>query len=61
MRSCLSACRRRVAVLMVRFPPIGGGQPATCGGVVTKLQTHCVTVPKVGHRGWIQLRMWIGC
>ena len=52
IRSCLPACRRRVAVLMVRFPPpIGGGQPATCGGVVIKLQTRCAKAPKVGHCG----------
>ena len=29
IRSWLSACRRRVVVLVVRFPPFGGGEAAT--------------------------------
>ena len=37
---------RRVAGVseawMASFPPIGGGEPAVCGGVVAKLQTHWV-------------------
>ena len=40
IRSWLSACRRRVVVLMTPFPPFGGGEAATWGGVLAKLQTH---------------------
>ena len=42
IRSWLSACRRRVVFLMTAFPPFGGGEAATWGGVLAKLQTHCV-------------------
>ena len=39
IRSILSACRRRVAALMVQFPPFGGGVVAVRGGVAPKVQT----------------------
>ena len=29
IRNSASACRRRVVVLMMRFPPIGGGEAPT--------------------------------
>ena len=45
--SVQAACRGSRGAI----PPIDGGEAASCGGVVTKLQTHCVKVPKVGHRG----------
>ena len=38
MRSPLTACRRRVTPLMTPFPPFGGGQVPTGGGVAAKLQ-----------------------
>ena len=42
IRSWLAGYLRRVAALMMQFPPFGGGEFAVCGGVVAKLQTHCV-------------------
>jgi len=45
--SVQAACRGSRGAI----PPIDGGEAASCGGVVTKLQTRCVKVPKVGHRG----------
>ena len=39
IRSPLAACRRRVVLLMVQFPPIGGGEAATHSGVVPTVQT----------------------
>ena len=42
IRSWLAAYLRRVAALMMQFPPIGGGDLAVCSGVVAKLQTHWV-------------------
>ena len=59
------AFRGRVAGVsdprVVRFPPFEGGKVPTRGGVVAKLQTRRVETPKIGHVGWISLRMWIGC
>ena len=42
IRSPLAACHRRVVLLMVQFPPIGGGAGVVCGGVAAKVQTHWV-------------------
>ena len=42
IRSWLSACRRRVAPLMLQFPPIGGGAAVVCSGVALKSQTTSV-------------------
>ena len=42
IRSWLAGYLRRVAALMMQFPPFGGGEFAVCGGVVAKLQTHWV-------------------
>ena len=42
IRSWLAVYLRRVAALMMQFPPFGGGEFAVCGGVVAKLQTHWV-------------------
>ena len=39
IRSPLAACHRRVVLLMVQFPPIGGGEAATHSGVVPTVQT----------------------
>ena len=39
IRGWLSACRRRVVVLMTPFPPFGGGDVAVRGGVVPTVQT----------------------
>ena len=39
IRSILSACRRRVAALMLQFPPFGGGEVAVRGGVAPTVQT----------------------
>ena len=39
IRRWLAACRRRVTPLMTPFPPFGGGQVPTGGGVAAKLQT----------------------
>ena len=39
IRSLPSACRRRVAPLMVQFPPFGGGVVTVRGGVAPKVQT----------------------
>ena len=35
IRSLPSACRRRVAALMLQFPPFGGGEVEVRGGEVT--------------------------
>ena len=45
----MTACRRRVVVLMTPFPPFGSGEAATRGGVLAKLQTHWAKMPKIGH------------
>ena len=49
IRSWLAVYLRRVAALMMQFPPIGGGAGVVfvgvgvvCGGVATKVQTHWV-------------------
>ena len=39
IRSLASACRRRVAPLLVQFPPFAGGEVAVRGGVAPKVQT----------------------
>ena len=39
IRSILSACRRRVATLMVQFPPFDGGEAAVRGSMAPKVQT----------------------
>ena len=46
IRNWLPACRRRVTPLMTPFPPFGGGEAATLGGVLAKLQTHWVKTAK---------------
>ena len=46
IRSWLSACRRRVAPLMLQFPPIGGGAAAVRVGAVAKVQTHWMKTVK---------------
>ena len=46
IRSWLSACRRRVAPLMLQFPPIGGSDAAVRVGAVAKVQTHWVKTVK---------------
>ena len=53
IRSWLSACRRRVVVLMTLFPPFGGGRVADRGGVVPKVQTASV---RTGENGWLWAR-----
>ena len=53
IRGCLSACRRRVVVLMTPFPPFGGGEVAVRGGVVPTVQT---TSAKNGENGWLRVR-----
>ena len=42
IRSPLAACRRRVVVLMTPFPPFGGSEATTRGGVAPKVQTTSV-------------------
>ena len=68
IRSWLSACRRRVVVLMTPFPPFGGGEAATWGGVLAKLQTHWAKTPKIGHFeemglhfGGFRYQAWCAC
>ena len=39
IRSILSACRRRVAALMLQFPPFGGGENTVRGGAAPTVQT----------------------
>ena len=39
----MSACRRRVAALMVQFPPFAGGEVAVLGGVAPTSQTTSAT------------------
>ena len=51
IRSWLAACRRRVVPLMTPFPPFGGGQAPTGGGVVAKPQTHWMKTAKSDGRG----------
>ena len=41
-RSLLAACRRRVAALMMQFPPFGGSAAAVRGGMAPKPQTTSV-------------------
>ena len=53
IRRWLAACRRRVTPLMTPFPPFGGGQAPTGGGVAAKLQT---TSAKNGDNGWLWAR-----
>ena len=38
--AALEASCRRVVVLMTPFPPSGGGEAVTRGGVFAKVQTH---------------------
>ena len=42
IRSWLAVYRRRVAALMMQFPPFGGGEAVVQGGVVPKSQTTSV-------------------
>ena len=53
IRGWLSACRRRVVVLMTPFPPFGGGDVAVRGGVVPTVQT---TSAKNAENGWLWAR-----
>ncbi len=55
IRSWLSACRRRVMVLMTPFPRLGGAEIAVRGGVAAKLQTQWVTTAKIGAFGGMAL------
>ena len=48
IRSWLAAYLRRVAALMMRFPPIGGGVAEVCGGVAAKVQTHWAKIAENG-------------
>ena len=43
IRSLASACRRRVAPLLVQFPPFGGGEVAVRGGEAPASQTPSAT------------------
>ena len=43
IRSTVSACRRRVAALMVQFPPFAGGEVAVRGGVAPTGKTASAT------------------
>ena len=40
MRSAASACCRRVAPLMLQFPPLGGGAPSVRGGGTAYFASH---------------------
>jgi len=42
IRSLLAACRRRVAALMLQFPPFAGGEDAVRGGVAPTVHTTSV-------------------
>ena len=42
IRSWLAVYRRRVAALMMQFPPFGGGEAVVQGGVAPKSQTTSV-------------------
>ena len=43
IRSLASACRRRVAPLLLQFPPFAGGEDAVRGSVAPKVQTTSAT------------------
>ena len=43
LRSLPSACRRRVAALMLQFPPFDGGEVVVQGGVAPTVQTTSAT------------------
>ena len=43
LRSLPSACRRRVAALMLQFPPFGGGEDTVRDGVAPTVQTTSAT------------------
>ena len=49
IRSILSACRRRVAALMVQFPPFAGGVVAVRGGVAPNVQTTSAKNADIGQ------------
>ena len=49
IRSILSACRRRVAPLLVQFPPFAGGEVTVRGGVAPKVQTTSAKNAKIGQ------------
>ena len=53
IRGWLSACRRRVVVLMTPFPPFGDGEITVRGCVVPKVQTTSV---KNGENGVLWAR-----
>ena len=40
IRSWLAGYLRRVAALMMQFPPFGGGEVTVCSGAAAKVQTH---------------------
>ena len=54
IRSILSACRRRVAALMVQFPPFAGGVVAVRCGVAPKVQTTSAKNADIGQ-SWARL------
>ena len=48
IRGALTACRRRVAALMMQFPPLGGSAAAVRGDVAPKTQTTSVKHTETG-------------
>ena len=48
IRGALTACRRRVAALMMQFPPLGGSAAAVRGDVAPKTQTTSVKNTETG-------------
>ena len=50
-RSWLSACRRRVVVLVVQFPPIAGAEAASGADVAPRVQTASTKTLKMGCCG----------
>ena len=59
-RSWLSACRRRVVVLVVQFPPIAGAEAASGADVVPRVQTASAKTLKTGcsGRGGLRFRLY---
>ena len=65
-RSWLSACRRRVVVLVVRFPPIAGAEAASGADVVPRVQTTSVENAQNGPlwarwSAFSAIRRWSWC
>ena len=55
-----SACRRRVVVLVVQFPPIAGAEAASGADVVPRVQTASAKTLKTGcsGRGGLRFRLY---